>query len=84
MHGSSVLARAHSCPLASRMEFTHHEADSVLLPTPKTSAFADAVSSEEDFSVPLITFARLSAFLCLERGVLCDQLSAIRYEDPLD
>ena len=81
MHGSSGLARAHSCPLASRMEFTHRKADSVLLPTLKLSALAYAVSSDEDLS---IAPACLSAFLCLEQGVICDQLSAIRYEDPLD
>jgi len=84
VHGSSGLAGAHSCPLASRMEFNQRKADSMLLPTIKISASVCPVSSEKDVRFAIFAPACPLAFLCLERTRIFHQLPAIRHEDPLD
>ena len=84
MHASSGLAGAHSCHLASRMEFNQSKANSVLLPTFKISASVCPVSREIDLRFPVFALAYPFAFLCLEPAQIFHQLSAIQHEDPLD
>jgi hypothetical protein len=84
VQGSNGLSMAHFCHLASRMEFNHREADSALVTTFKISASIIPVSSEKDSPWPILETAYLCLLLCLERARIFRQLSAIRYEDPLD
>jgi hypothetical protein len=82
--GSGGLAGAHACPLASRMEFNHRRANSVLPPTFKISACVYPVSREIDLRFPVFVLTSLFVFLCLEPASIFHQLDEIQHEDPLD